>query len=111
MKLIDLTEKTFTLLHLASLFSTVKAIEILVKKSASLEIQDYYRAPPLMNLVSESTYNCAMDANENQNTQLADKLNCLLDLGADEKARHIRKQKPLYFIHASVANQLIRAGT
>ena len=49
MKLIDLTEKTFTPLHLASLFSTVKAIKILVKKGASLKIQDYYRAPPLMN--------------------------------------------------------------
>ena len=49
MKLIDLTEKTFTPLHLASLFSTVKAIKILIKKGTSLEIQDYYRAPPLMN--------------------------------------------------------------
>ena len=44
-----LSEKTFIPLHLASLFSTVKAIKILVKKGTSLEIQDYYRAPLLMN--------------------------------------------------------------
>lgn len=49
MKLIDLTEKTFNPLHLASFFSTGKPIKISVKKDASLEIQDYYRAPPLMN--------------------------------------------------------------
>jgi len=52
-----------------------------------------------------------MGANENQHTQLADKLNYLLDLGAYEKARDIRRQTPLYFTHASVANQLTKAGT
>ena len=52
-----------------------------------------------------------MNANENQNKKFAEKLNYLLDLGADVNARDIRRQTPLYVTHASVAKQLIKART
>jgi ankyrin repeat protein len=100
----------FLPLHLAVLFSKNEQVKILVNAGATVNSVNYHGATPLITLVSQSMYTCSMEEGSAAHNSLIQRLNYLLDNGADITTSDHQGQTALHVTHASFADILITAG-